>query len=146
MTYERYGDLYLNLKEFKKWGDICPCIKVTDLYWAIGFEGAYMIEPGSIYCPIDDKQKLDSALNICGYKMTEKGLYDGSNYHTPKSDSYWRLIAESFDAYWGIEIDCYIGKITIQTLEWGDMSFDGWKVNERIILKDIFEYVESEYM
>lgn len=148
MPYERYGDLFLDLNEFKKWGDHCPCVKATDLYSAIGFEGAFMIEKGYIFCPIDDKEKLDSALDTCGYKMTEKGLFDGLEYHTPESNSYWLLIAESFDAYWGIEIDSYNGIITIQTLESGDMSFDGWQADEKIILGDgdIFDYAESEYI
>jgi hypothetical protein len=138
MAYKWYGDInpqhggmFLDLEEFEKWKDFCPCIKITDLDSAIGFDGAIMIEFGSIYIP-EDKKKRESALSCCGY--SEDDVKDNPV-----------LLVESFDAYAGVERDIYNGLLTIQILKDGAMEFDGWKADKRIALKDLKGWIESYY-
>lgn len=136
MTYEQHGDLWLDLAEFEKWKDFVPCVKITELDSAIGFEGAYLIERGSIYIPADET-KRKAALETCGWE-NEKEI-------TPI------MLIEAFDAYWGIERDSWHGEITVQTVKGGAMEFEGWKADESFTRQfqesglTIEQWVEKEF-
>lgn len=128
----KQGGMFLNIAEFKKWGDFCPVIKITDLDSACGFEGGILIQSGSIYCPIEDQEKLKSALECCCYVMTSEGLNTGREVLKPDSEFYWILIAECFDAYHGIELDIG-GEVILQIDPDSPMeSREGWVASERV--------------
>jgi hypothetical protein len=106
----KYGGMYLNLEESD---DYIPVVKITDLDSGCGFEGAILIEQGSIYIPTDHEKRQD-ALSCCGWE-DEKEI-------TPL------MLAIVFDAYGGIESE-WDGAIVIQTEKGGPMQYDGWKAD-----------------
>lgn len=143
MTWEYYGDIniehggmFVDLEEFAKWKDFCPIVKVTDLDGAIGFEGAIMIERGSVYIP-EDPIKRKSALDIIGTTFEEASPLD---------------IVYAFDAYGGVEQDLYNGLITIQADKEGPMEFEGWKADKDYTDKyhasglSLKEFIEREFV
>lgn len=137
MAYTKHGDLWLDLSDFEKFGDFMGCVKITDLDSAIGFEGAYLIERGSIYIP-EDPAKRKAALECCGWE-NEKEI-------TPI------MLAEAFDAYWGVERQSWAGEISIQTIKGGNMSFEGWTVDQDETIRfqqsglSIEDFIEANYL
>jgi len=136
MAYQWYGDMnpenggaFYDLSVLEDGGDYVPCIKITDLNSAIGFDGAIMIEQGSIYIP-PEIAKRKNALDVIG---------EGDNLSpTPLQ------LAEGFDAYGGMDRDIYNGLVTLQLQPDGDMSFDGWKADKRMTT-GLKAYIESVY-
>jgi len=110
----QYGGMFLDLEEFKRWGDFCPVLKVTDLDSACGFESAVLIERGSIYIP-ENVEKRESALSCIGIE---------------KGESYTDLqLIVAFDAYHGIECDSFAGEIILILDKEADSEFEGWKAD-----------------
>lgn len=107
----------------------CSAYKVTSLSSAIGFDGAYLIERGSI--PIIERHRK-AALDCCGY--TEADIKE--NPH---------LLPEAFDSYMGIEEDSYNGRYTIQTLADGAMEFEGWEADKRVVTDSPIEWLKEQY-
>lgn len=120
-----YGGMWVDLSTFSEgWVSV---IKVTPLNGAIGWEGAYMIEKGTI--PLQAKNR-ESALSCCSY--TEEDVKDNPI-----------LVVEAFDAYGGVEVD--YGVSTIQTLKDGEMSFDNWEANELVETDNLRQWFIDRY-
>ena len=131
-----HGGIYLDFAEFKKWGDFCPCVKITNLDSACGFNGAILIECGSIYIP-DDKEKRESALSCIG-------IESGESYNDIQ-------LIDAFESYHGVESDTFTGPIIIQTEKDGIMTFEGFEADSHYTEKfhesglSLREFIETEF-
>ncbi len=132
------GGQYLDLEEFAKWKDFCPCVRITDLDSGCGFTGAVLIERGSVYIP-EDETKRQAARDCCGYTKEE-------------TDKEPVLMVESMLAYGGMDNDSYNGEIIIQTDKEGVIEFDGWKadIDQTKAFHEsgltLREFIESEFV
>ena len=110
--------------------DYATVLQVTDLESAIGFDGALLIESGSIYLS-DDPKYLDSALSVIGGTKHEQGTKE-----------YWLDLVMAYNAYWGIDSP------TVETVAFDHdikESFDGWKIDNIMPNSNIAAYIASEY-
>lgn len=101
------------------------CIRVTPLGSAAGYDGAYLIENGSIFIP-DDKEKLQSIYDCWG--------------NVPKDAIE---LAQACEAYHGIEVDSWNGTIVVRESNAAE-SFDSWEANE-VLDTSLADYLTNNY-
>lgn len=133
----KYGGIYYDLENAGD--DYIPVVKITDLDSACGFDGAILIERGSIYIPAEPERRKQ-ALQCCGWD------------NLPESEITFLMLADAFDAYHGIERDNYCGEIIIQPDIDGPMQFQGMKADKYASQSfhesglSLREFIEREYL
>jgi hypothetical protein len=146
MTYKYIGDMnlvnggiFIEIpNSFDQ--DYAEVVKITDLNSAIGYYDATLIESGSIYMGGD---WFERAASCIGAKLLDdESIDDNGTILAPDTLAHWLCQALAIDAYMGIE------SARTETVAFDadtPESFNGWKLDERLIDSDLEKYVEEIY-
>ena len=90
-----HGQLWIKNAFSDSTEDFAECVRIFSASEFGGPDNVYVIERGSIYIPLDDAEKVKSALDVIGKSL---------------SCATWIDLALAFEAYHGIELDAWGGR------------------------------------
>ncbi len=99
-----HGGQYLDLSGLDDFGTV-EVVQITDLDSACGYEGATLIEKGTLNFPaLSDVAKWNDILTTCGYRLENGNVLDGAGGIIDATSHEGNILrAESLLAYRGVE-------------------------------------------
>lgn len=126
--------------------DVTPCSN------AGGPSNLFHIEAGSIFLPVNDPDRLNAALDCCGWQLTESGnLLAGDGAEILHGTPTWRaFVVAACKAYHGIDRDTWNGSTVVQIgRDEGCFIREGWSPNPDVILRGnakLANYVRRQFL
>lgn len=136
-----HGGTFIDLTEWDN--GYCEFVKVTDLASACGFEGACLIEHGTV-SGTDDAKRIRKAVGACGW--FPRSARRGTGQPAAQVKSMIRhIIADALAGYGYCDYDETRQEV-VQLLDDAPMTYDGWTADKRLHNCDLMGYVKAVHL